>query len=185
MIFTIFYRWSANLLSFQRQNNNRNDDSRVRMEIAFRARTAKLGIAGDDWFIGKMPQQADSRHSLEKKVHYTITMVMFHYRWEMSDMRVMRARGKFKPLDSWRSSLMMHCEQSRLSSRSDIQSSRIFPTHLKTIPNTQLWRVGASKVCSNYCAERRIQLSRLNLGFFKKIERNPVLYTEKNKLPKS
>lgn len=23
---------------------------------------------------------------------------MFHYRWEMSDMRVMRARGKFKPI---------------------------------------------------------------------------------------
>lgn len=92
-----------------------------------------------------MPQQADSRHSLEKKVHYTITIVMFHYRWEMSDMRVMRARGKFKPLDSWRSSLMMHCEQSRLSSRSDIQSSRIVLTHLKTIPNTHLWLVGASK----------------------------------------
>lgn len=120
----------------------------------------------DDWFIGKMPQQSDCRHSLEGKIalhcKWMCPIVMFHY-WMRNERHashaiqsLSRKNHSWLP-DSWRSTMMMmHFERSRpfvtiwhsIQTRANASESysKDLPTHTRWRPKGSIHGVRENKL---------------------------------------
>lgn len=145
-------------------------------------RSFEAGIAGDDWFIGKMPQQADSRHSLEKLlhtrgVHESYVSLSMRNERHASHANTRKKTQADRQLEVVDDDAFWAFTTGNQGFRHDLTfnpAQDFSPLKLiwKLFQNTHThWGlVVAPAKCLPTIAERG-QLSRLNLGSFKKIER--------------